>query len=47
VLYGEVSLYQADHISSKESAYSIRAASATSALLLIKLIFLVRGISRR
>jgi hypothetical protein len=46
-LPSEVSLDQADHVSSKEPAYSTRADSAMPALLLIKLISLVRSISRR
>jgi hypothetical protein len=37
-LPGEVSLDQADYVSSKEPAYSTRAGSATPALLLTKLI---------
>ena len=47
VLSGEVSLYQADHILSEEPACSTRAGSATYALLLTKLVSLVRGESRR
>jgi hypothetical protein len=39
-LPGEVSLYQADHVSSEEPAYSTRAGSATRALLLTKLMSL-------
>jgi hypothetical protein len=38
-LPGEVSLDQADYVSSEEPAYSIRAGSATPALPLIKLVF--------
>jgi hypothetical protein len=41
-LPGEVSLHQADHVSSEEPAYSTRAGSATPALLLTKLVSLVR-----
>jgi hypothetical protein len=46
-LPSEVSLDQADYISLKEPTYSIRAGSATPALLLIKLIFpvITRSIS--
>jgi hypothetical protein len=46
-LPGEVSLDQADYVSSEEPAYSTRAGSATPALLLTKLMSLVRSISRR
>jgi hypothetical protein len=46
-LPGEVSLYQADHVSSEEPACSTRAGSATHALPLTKLVSLVRGVSRR
>jgi hypothetical protein len=46
-LPGEVFLYQADHVSSEEPAYSTRAGSATPALLLTKLMSLVRSVSRR
>ena len=46
-LPGEVSLYQADHVLSEEPACSTRAGSVTHALLLTKLVSLVRGESRR
>jgi hypothetical protein len=46
-LPGEVSLHQADHVSLEEPAYSTRAGSVTPALLLTKLVSLVRGVSRR
>jgi hypothetical protein len=46
-LPGEVSLYQADHVSSEEPAYSTHAGSATHAPPLTKLVSLVRGVSRR
>jgi hypothetical protein len=46
-LSGEVSLHQADHVSSEEPIYSTRAGSATPALPLTKLVSLVRGVSRR
>jgi hypothetical protein len=45
-LPGEISLYQADHVSLEEPACSTRAGSATSALLLTKFVSLVRGVSR-
>jgi len=47
VLPGEISLVQADHVSSEEPACSTRAGSATPALPLTKLVSLIRGISRR
>jgi hypothetical protein len=46
-LPGEVSFNQADHVSLEEPAYSTRAGSATPALPLIKLVSLVRSVSRR
>jgi hypothetical protein len=46
-LPGEVSLNQADYVSLKKPVYSTRAGSATPALLLIKLISLVRSVFRR
>jgi hypothetical protein len=46
-LPGEVSLYQADYVSSEEPACSTRAGGATHALPLTKLVSLVRGGSRR
>jgi hypothetical protein len=46
-LPGEVSLHQADHVSSEELACSTRAGNATPALPLTKFVSLVRGVSRR
>jgi uncharacterized protein (DUF2336 family) len=46
-LSSKVSLLQADHVSSRESAYSTRVGSATPAFLLTKLMSLVRSIFRR
>jgi hypothetical protein len=46
-LPGEISLHQADYISSEKPTYSIRAGNATPAFLLTKLMSLVRSISRR
>jgi hypothetical protein len=43
-LPGEVSLYQADYISSEEPVYNTRAGNATLIFLLIKLMFFVRSI---
>jgi hypothetical protein len=46
-LSGKVFLLQADHVSSRESAYNIRVGSVTSVFLLIKLMSLVRNIFRK
>jgi hypothetical protein len=46
-LPGEVSLYQADHVSLEEPVCSTYVSSATHAPLLTKLVSLVRGESRR
>jgi hypothetical protein len=46
-LPGEVSLHQADYVSLEEPAYNTRAGSATPVFLLIKLMSLVRSVSRR